>query len=425
MGDSRSGLETKVRRRDFHGWRMVWMLGVTETISYGVLMYAVAVFLTPMRADLHASLGVLAGAVSLSLAVTGLAAPLVGKWLDLHGPRLLMTVGSLLGAISVVGWSFARSLTELYLAFFGIGLAAAAVFYEPAFATINRWFDKDRRAALLTLTVIAGFASTIFLPVSQLLIDHLGWRHALLVLAALVALCAIPHALFLRHTPRHYGLTRDGDPVAPDHLASDTPSADKQSAVRVAWGQPAVRWLTVAAVASTIAVTVVSVHLVTYLHTRDYSPRAAAVGAGALGIMSVAGRVLLTSLARRVRLARLTAVIVAGQALGVAALVWLPHLLGLITFILAFGAGFGVMTIARVALLGEYIDPAIFARVSGIQALASNAGRVLAPVTAGLVIGATGSYGLTLAAVAACSIIAAIALLAADLASVSDRTSDW
>lgn len=400
---------------------MVWSLGITETVSYGVLYYAVAVFLTPMRIELHTSLGALSGAVSLSLAMNGLAAPLVGRWLDRHGARTLMTVGSLLGALSVVGWSLSRNLVELYLSFVGIGLAGAAVFYEAAFATINRWFDRDRRSALLTLTVIAGFASTVFLPGSQFLIDQFGWRLALLVLAAMVALCAIPHATLLRKTPEEHGLSRDGhifenaaQSFIEDHLSS---SAGTRAEVRKALAQSEVRWLTVAYVASNLATTVISVLLVTYLHTHGYSTHAAALGAGAIGVMSVVGRVVLTSVAKRIRLARLSAVIVAGQAIGVAMLVWLPRPLGLILFVLTFGAGFGIMTISRVALLGEYVSPAVFARVSGRQVLAVNIGRVLAPVTAGLLITATASYGLTLVGVATCSILSAIALLVGDKAS--------
>lgn len=399
------------------------MLGVTETISYGVLIYSVAVFLSPMRKELHASLGELSGAVSLSLAMTGLSAPLVGKWLDKHGARLLMTLGSLLGALSVVGWANAHSLPQLYLSFAGIGVAGAAVYYEAAFATINKWFYRDRASALLTVTVIAGFASTIFLPGSQFLINHFGWRHALLVLAGLVALCAIPHALVLRRDPADHGLGQDGDPIDINQVSalSNTlkSKAEMKSEVRVARAQREVRWLTVAYVTSNIATTIVMVLLVTYLLSRGYMPGAAALGAGLIGVMSVAGRIAITSFARKFRLARLAAVTSVGQAFGIAALVWLPRPTGLILFIFAFGAGFGIMTIARVALLGEYVDTSVFARVSGGQALAVNIARVLAPVTAGLIIGATDGYGLTLAAVAFCSVLSAVALLFSDAAAQS------
>jgi hypothetical protein len=125
--------------------------------------------------------------------------------------------------------------------------------------------------------------------------------------------------------------------------------------------------------------------------------------------------VAVTGLARRVGLARLAAVMVAGQALGVAALLTLPRGPGVAVFVLLFGAGFGVMTIARPWLLGRYVPVRVFGSVSGRQALATGAGRVVAPVAAGLVITGAG-YGPALVAVAGCALLAAAALLAAERA---------
>src|SRR3954471_18127428 len=98
------------RRRDYPGWRMVWVLAATTTVNFGVLLYAFAVFLPLMRRDLHASLGELSGAVSLAIAVSGLLAPVAGAWLDRHGARALMTVGSIVAMASVAGWARSQSL---------------------------------------------------------------------------------------------------------------------------------------------------------------------------------------------------------------------------------------------------------------------------------------------------------------------------
>ena len=98
------------RRRDFPGWRMVWALSVTETVSYGVLYYSFAVFLVPMREELEASTAQVSGALTLSLALSGLGAVVVGRWLDRFGARWVMAGGSLLGGASVVAWSQAQDL---------------------------------------------------------------------------------------------------------------------------------------------------------------------------------------------------------------------------------------------------------------------------------------------------------------------------
>lgn len=405
------------RRRDYPGWHMVWALAVTETVGYGVLFYAFAVFVVPMRQALHTSTGALDGAFSTAIAVTGIAAVFAGRWMDRHGTRWLMTVGSVVAAASVAGWSQVRTLPELYACFVGTGLAGAMVLYEPAFVVINTWFRRDRHAALLTLTVVAGLASTVFLPSAQALTDALGWRAALDVLAALLLVCAVPHGLLLRRHPADLGLAPDGriEVAAVETASAPVAAAATDSDPRAAWRLGSVRWLTAATVLETLAVTVVAVHLVAYLRDTGERSAVAAATAGAIGVLSVTGRIVLTSLAQRVGLARLTAVMVAGQAGGVAALLWLARPASLVVFVLLFGAGFGVMTIARAALLGTYVPVRVFATVSGGQSLAANAGRVAAPVLAGATIGAAG-YRPTFGAVAAAALLASGCLLAAQRA---------
>lgn len=338
---------TTTRPAPFPGWRMVRALAITEAISYGVLFYAFAVMLVPMRESFGAGTGEISLALTISLAVTGIAAVPAGRWLDRRGARGLMTSGSLLGAASVVGWSQARTLPQLYLAFAAMGLAGAAVLYEPAFAVINTWFREDRQRALLTLTVIAGFSSTVFVPLCQVLVDAFGWRTAVLVLAAMTGACSIPHALLLRRAPEDLGPHPDGR-ITP--LANRAPP-------------PA-----------------------------GPSPRASATLYGRSGDW------------RR-------------------ALFALPGPVGITTFVLLFGAGFGVMTLARPALLGTYVGSAGFASVSGAQTLAITAGRVLAPISAGTLIVSAG-YGVAFAGVAACCVGAAILIMLAHRAALIEHQFD-
>jgi hypothetical protein len=103
-----------------------------------------------------------------------------------------MTVGSLAGAGCVFAWSQVHTPIGLYAVFAGIGIAGAAVHYEPAFATVNAFFDATRREALLTIMVVAGFASTIFLPASAPLRTTTGtYTPVFLALGA----CALAAAL--------------------------------------------------------------------------------------------------------------------------------------------------------------------------------------------------------------------------------------
>ncbi|HRA48658.1 MAG TPA: MFS transporter, partial [Thermomicrobiales bacterium] len=112
--------------RRYYGWTIVGTLSLTETVSWGVLYYAFSVFLVPMHRELGWSNAQMTGAYSLALLLSGLTAPLVGRWIDQRGSRVLMTGGSALGVTLVLTWSQVNTLWAFYLLWAGIGVAMAA-----------------------------------------------------------------------------------------------------------------------------------------------------------------------------------------------------------------------------------------------------------------------------------------------------------
>lgn len=404
--------------RSFHGWRIVAVLAVTETISWGVLYYAYAVFQVPIGAQLGLSSAQLSGAFSLAVLATGVAAVAVGRWLDVRGPRALMTVGSLMCALLVAAWSRVDSALELYLVMGGIGLARAAVLYDPAFAVVVRWFHAKRSAALLTLTVVAGFASTIALPTSNFLVEALGWRDALLVLAGVLAVTTVlPQVLVLRTDPADVGQHPDGAAAAPPpHPVDVAAPASSSWRATAAWAatQPVFRWYAAAFAAQAAAVIVVAVHLVPFLREHGHSATFAAVTTGALGALSVSGRLVLTGVVRRVPVAVVAAAMFAVQGVGVVVLLvagsttW-----GAVTFVLLFGLGFGVGTIARPALVAESFGVVRYATLAGLLGAVTTVATTLGPVAAGAVRTTTGSYTLVLVALVVVCALAAGCLLRA------------
>src|SRR5438270_12974064 len=160
-----------------------------------------------MEAELRWSRGDMTGAFSLALLLAGLAAIPVGRWLDRHGPRLLMTVGSIAATLLVVAWARVTTLQQLYLIWAGIGLTMSATLYDPAFATASRWFERQRVRALPVIPLMAGFASTIFIPVAGVLVQSQGWRQSLVTLAIVLGVGTIaPRWLLLRRRPQGLGL---------------------------------------------------------------------------------------------------------------------------------------------------------------------------------------------------------------------------
>ena len=382
-------------------WRIVGALSVTETISYGVLQYAFPVFLVPMGAELGWSAAAMTGAFSAAALVSGAAAVPAGRWVDRHGARGLMTAGSVLAAALLWAWSAVDTLAGLYAVWLGLGVAMAAVLYEPAFAVVAAWFTEGRGKALTVLTFVAGFASVIFVPLADRLVAAHGWRDALVWLAAIVLLgTAVPHALVLRRAP---------SPSTPREVASASgDGVAARSAVRTA----SFRWLAASFALSALATTAAAVHLIPLLVGRGHSPAFAASVLGAVGLAALPGRLVFTPLGERISRPAVTATIFLLQAGGAAALLLGSGDAAAWAFVVLFGAGFGAVTPARAALLADFYGAAGYGAIGGVLALALALSRAAAPVGGSLFAAAAGYDAVLVALAATCLASAAAVLLA-------------
>lgn len=122
----------------------------------------------------------------------------VGRVLQRRGPRVLMTLASLLGTVAFAIVALATSYAVFLFGWVLVGIASAGLFYPPAFATLTQWYGGHRVRAITTLTLVAGFASTIFAPLTSALEGAVGWRPTYLLLGLLVLATMPAHALVLR-----------------------------------------------------------------------------------------------------------------------------------------------------------------------------------------------------------------------------------
>jgi len=399
-----------VKRRLYYGWVLVATLGITETISWGTLYYAFSVMLEPMEHDLGWSRGTVTGAFSLALVVSGLGAAPVGRWLDGHGARALMTLGSIAGALLMVAWANVGDPFSFYVVWAGIGVVMAMTLYEPAFAVVAQWFDRQRNRALTAVTLMAGFASTIFLPLASWLVAVQGWRGALVTLAALLAIGTIPaHGLLLRRRPEDLGLRPDGD--ATDASPRTTTSGMHDVHLGAALRDRNFYLLVVAFSLASIVAFGASVHLVAILVDRGFDPLAAAGVAGLVGAMQVLGRLLLGPIGDRYSLRVVAAVLLAIQPLAVLLLIVVPATAGVVLFVVLFGAAKGGMTIVRPSFVVSLYGRANYASIAGVLAVAVILAQALAPVFIGAAYDQLGSYTPILLLLVVVSVLSCVAVL--------------
>jgi cyanate permease len=376
---------------------MVWTMAGSTIVAYGVLYYSYAVFVTAMEMETGWNRAQTAGALSVSALVSGLSAPLIGRVLDQRGSRGVMSLGALAAGALLLAWSYTSSLVMLYAVWALLGVTSAMTFYDPVFTAIAVWFRRGRARAMLIVTLVAGLSSTIFVPLDTWLLGQLGWRGAVRVLAALMALTAVPLWLVLRRRPEDLGQRVDGsgddrsEPVQAQRAA--VPSSPE---VAGTWLRSRAFWSVALSFAlGRTAVAVLAAHLVPLLTERGYAPALTATIAGAVGALQLLGRVFFVRLTSSAALVRLSSLTFAVHGLGVLALALQGDALVWV-FLLLYGTTNGAITLTRAALLADLFPPSQYGRVNGAVSLTVAFSSAAMPFLAGVLHTRTGNYDATL-----------------------------
>ncbi len=362
-----------------------------QLVAWGALYYAYSVLSVPMTEGLGIAPEVTAAGFSVALFVSGLAAQPTGRLLDRFGARPVLLAGALVGPVALALLSLATGSTSLLAGFALLGIAHALALYEPAIRAIVDWFpgEPNRSRALLILTLVGGFASTVFLPLTAVLVERLGWRSALVTLASLVAVVCGLVALQLP-------TSREGEHRDRSRRAHSTEKRGVQNLLALAFAL------------QSFASTGLSIALVWFLVEQGSELAGAAAIAGLAGAAQVPGRILLGPLQRRVTPAVRLPALFAIQAIA-AAMIASAERPVLQIAIMIFGMAAGTMTLERAAVLLSWFGADGFGARSGRIAAATAIARASSPYAVELLRGAFGypaAFRLLSLAIAAAGFVA-------------------
>ncbi|HLI13345.1 MAG TPA: MFS transporter [Alphaproteobacteria bacterium] len=197
--------------------RLVWCLGISQLVCWGISYYAIGAFGDLIAGELGWSPSRVYGGFSAALVVMGLSSPLAGRLVDRYGGRPVMTAGSGLTAIGCAALGLSRGPLSYYAAWLCLGLAMRLTLYEAAFAALARIGGPLARRPISQITLLGGLASTVFWPIGHALAEHFGWRSALLAYAGIALLTiplhlAIPRGRFQPEPAK--GAGGEGAPIA-------------------------------------------------------------------------------------------------------------------------------------------------------------------------------------------------------------------
>ena len=356
---------------------LIWGTAVTQFIGWGTLYFNFPLLVGPMADELGWSRVLLNGAFTAGLLVAGLLAVPVGRWLDTRGARGMMSLGALGGAVLLVAWSLVADPVAYVVVWLAIGVVHATALWGPAMAVVVAQ-ARDPMRTITAITFITGFTATAFLPLTELLVQMLGWRGALQAQALMQAGSALLTWRMLR------------DETPPSRDARGRRGVGLLRRLR----DPAFAALALCFSAHAFIATGLAAHLIPLLRERGWPEATVLLIAAAQGPAQVAARAMLYAARRGLTMRRvgvfatalvpvaMLALAVGGSNIAVAAL-----------FMLLWSVGDGLMSIVRAAGTAEILGPEDYGAVSGALTAISTLPRTSAPLVLALVWEGAGGYG--------------------------------
>jgi len=346
---------------------LVFGIAANQILGWGTLFVPFTLFLEPMERELGWSRAAISGAFTLGLLLSGLAAVHVGRFVDRQGGRLPLGLGGIAGALVLLAWSAVESLWAFYAIWFAMGLVHATALWSPAMAVVVSLAKQPMRV-ITGITFMTGFTATVFLPMTEALIQSLGWRGALWVLAAIQ--CA-------------------GGLLALWQFRGATPPPPRTGAagftLRATLRRPAFWGLALVLSAHSFVGVGLAAHLVPLLRERGLDEASVIWLAALHGPFQVAARGLLFALGPRARIAAVGLFCTVLMPLATLWLVLAPSSFAwLLVFTMGWAVADGLMSIVRAGAPAEILGREGYGAVTGALAMASAPMRAFAPLIVAL-----------------------------------------
>ncbi|WP_022890241.1 MFS transporter [Agromyces italicus] len=370
-------------------------LSIGQVISWGILYYALIVAAPAIADETGWSVATVTLCFSGGLIVSAAAGIVVGRWLDDRGPRLVMTLGAIVGSLGLVVVSAASDLVVFTLGWVVCGLAQSAVLYQAAFTVIARRHGDSRRSAMTILTLAGGLASTVFAPVVAGLLTAFDWRATFLILAGALLVLTVPlHWFFLE---------RAWAPLSPAHAGEAVHHVGAVIRTRRFW-MLEVSMVTLAAALFSVTLAIIPLYM-----EKGMTYELAAWALGLLGAGQVIGRLLYVAVPHRTAPWILLAITssLAVVLLALMGLVpgppWLLIGIGIIA-----GAVRGAQTLVQGSAVADRWGTRNYGSINGVFAAPITAISALGPALGPVIAVAVGGYSAMALLMAGVAVIAVI-----------------
>jgi MFS family permease len=332
---------------------VVAALGVTQILAWGSTFYLLGVLGRPIARDTGWNYELVISGISVGLLMAGLISPRIGRTIGNRGGKPILALSTIFLALGLASLGFSQNIGWYLAAWLLVGVGMGSGLTDAAFGTLGSVYGEGARSAITSLTLFAGFASTICWPLSFYLLEHLGWRQACFTYAAIQIGVSLP--ILLLALPNRPRAAPFADHFGAPEIASLAP------------GEPALFAILAAVVTFSASIlSMFGVHLLPVLQARGLE-LSAAVGLGAIvGPSQVAARVVEMLAGRHYHPVWTMVASTVLVAVGIGML--FSDYTAYSAAIALYGAGNGIGSVARgtlpLALFGPSRYPALMGRLA-------------------------------------------------------------
>ena len=400
----------------FYGWWLVGLSSIMLTLMSLTVFQGLGTMLVALERQFQWSRTALSGAFSLARVEGAVLGPIEGVLIDRIGTRRMVMIGYTIMGVGFI-WlsqieslgnlrlvakftpldSLDESLIQFYLAYIFITLGSGLGGWLALIALVNNWFSRRRSFAMATAMSGIHLGGLLVTPFA-LAIDTYGFDNTALWIGVILLATVGPATKAIRNYPEDMGLHPDGDTLRPQidntEGATSEPIVDDEPefTVKQALKTPAFWMLTIAQVASSVAIVTLALHLVPKLTDTGMSLTAAASVHTTYTIIALPAQFISGYYADRLPKTLMIAFFMFVQGAGILIIALFDSVVMAYAFAVLYGIGFGGRSPLTTAIRGEYFGRKAFATIMGVSQFPMNLAMIFAPLFAGYMFDTTGTY---------------------------------
>jgi len=374
-------------------------------------MHSYGAYVVMMQDEFGWSMSLLSIAFALTRLESGLLGPLQGWLVDRFGPRLILTIGTVIFSIGFLVFSQVNSLTTYFVAFILIALGSSLGGFATLMVSLVNWFDRHRSTAVAWSQI--GFSvGGLCVPLAIYIMETYGWRNMALLSAFTILIVAGLLVQLVRHRPEEIGEVPDGilihdknEPARPEQVSFTWREAVREPSFWLISSGHGLALFTVSAMLA---------HLIPHLTKgMGYTTLQAGWVFSFMTGMQLVGLFLGGYLGDRFNKRIICMLCMFGHVIGLLAITFAADIYWIAAFVLFHGLGWGMRGPLMVALRADYFGTRSFGTIMGISSLIVMIGMTGGPIIGGVMFDLYGDYTLAFTVIAGLSLLGSLCFWAA------------